>query len=274
MGAPIARRLVDAGHSVAAWNRTAEKAAGLGATAVAGPGEALGGAELVITVLADGSAVDETMRAALATSRPVEGAVWLQSSTVGTEWTQRLASLAAGAGLAYVDAPVLGTRQPAEQGQLTVLAAGPEHVRPLLEHVLPAICRKLVWLGEKVGAASALKLVLNHWIMNTIENIAETVALAQALDVDPRKFLESISGGGMDMPYAHAKTDAILAGNFAPSFTLRMAAKDVGLILEAAEHSGLGLKLAEATNAQLTRAIGLGHGDDDVSATYYATRRD
>jgi 3-hydroxyisobutyrate dehydrogenase len=134
--------------------------------------------------------------------------------------------------------------------------------------------RKLVWLGEDVGSASALKLVLNHWILNTVENVGETIALAQSLGVDPERFLESIAGGNMDMPYAHLKTDAILSGDLEPSFTVRLAVKDVALILDAAVSAGVDLGLAPVTLERLTRAIELGHGDEDMAATYYATRRE
>jgi len=214
--------------------------------------------------------VDGVIRRAAAAVVP--GTVWAQTSTVGLEWTARLAALAADSGLVYVDAPVLGTRAPAEQGQLVVLLAGPESARPLCEAVLPAIARKLVWLGDEIGSASALKLVLNHWILNTIENVAETVALAQALGVEPHRFLGSIAGGNMDMPYAHLKTEAIVSGNLEPSFTLRLAAKDVELILDAAADAGLDLGLAGVTLERMERAIARGHGDEDMAAVYYATQ--
>jgi 3-hydroxyisobutyrate dehydrogenase len=273
MGGPIARRLADAGHDVRAWNRTLERAEGLGAEAAATPAEAVADAELLVTMLADGPTVDAVMREAAPAAVP--GAVWAQTSTVGAEWTQRLAALAAEAGLVYVDAPVLGTRAPAEQGQLVVLLAGPDDARATCAAVLPAIARKLVSLGDEVGSASALKLVLNHWILNSLENLAETVAFAQALGVEPERFLESIAGGGMDMPYAHMKTEAILSGKLdEPSFTLRLAAKDVELILDAASSAGVDLALARASLARMSRAIELGHGDEDMAATYYATRRE
>jgi 3-hydroxyisobutyrate dehydrogenase len=272
MGAPIARRLAEAGNEVRAWNRTRERAEGLGAEVAATPGEAVADAEIVVTMLADGSTVDAVVREAVPSVAP--GTVWIQTSTVGVDWTKRLAGLAAEAGLVYVDAPVLGTRAPAEQGQLVVVLAGPEEARATCEAVLVAIARKLVWLGDEIGSASALKLVLNHWILNSLENVAETVAFAQALGVEPELFLESIAGGGMDMPYAHMKTEAIVAGNMEPSFTLRLAAKDVELILDAASNAGVDLALARAALERMTRAIDLGHGDEDMAATYYATRRE
>lgn len=269
MGAPMARRLAEAGHEVGAWNRTRARAEGLGASVAGSPREALEGAEIVITMLADGPSVEQVVAEAL---EAASGAIWAQTSTVGITWTNRLAALAERHGLRYVDAPVLGTRAPAEQGQLVVLLAGPEETRGALEEVLPAVSRKLVWLGETVGAASRLKLVLNHWILNTVENIGETVALAQALDVDPRRFVDAIAGGNMDMPYAHLKTEALLTGNLEPSFTLHLAEKDVRLILEAARESGVDLGLAAVTLERMHRAVELGRGDEDMAATYYATR--
>jgi 3-hydroxyisobutyrate dehydrogenase len=269
MGAPMARRLAEAGHDVSAWNRTRVKAGGLGAAVTETPREALKGADFVVTMLADGPTVEEVVADALDAAR---GAVWAQTSTVGIDWTKRLAGLADERGVVYVDAPVLGTRAPAEQGQLVVLLAGPKEARRACEQVLSAVSRKQIWLGEEIGAASALKLVLNHWILNAVENVGETVALAQSLGVDPRQFLESISGGTIDMPYAHLKTDAILSGNLDPSFTLRLAEKDVGLILEAAQEAGVELGLAPVTRERMQRAIDLGHGDEDMAATYYATR--
>jgi 3-hydroxyisobutyrate dehydrogenase len=270
MGGPIVRRLAAAGNEVRAWNRTRVRAEGLDAEVADTPAAAVADSELVVTMLADGPAVDGVIRRAAAAVVP--GTVWAQTSTVGLEWTARLAALAADSGLVYVDAPVLGTRAPAEQGQLVVLLAGPESARPLCEAVLPAIARKLVWLGDEIGSASALKLVLNHWILNTIENVAETVALAQALGVEPHRFLGSIAGGNMDMPYAHLKTEAIVSGNLEPSFTLRLAAKDVELILDAAADAGLDLGLAGVTLERMERAIARGHGDEDMAAVYYATQ--
>jgi 3-hydroxyisobutyrate dehydrogenase len=269
MGGPMARRLALAGHDVRVWNRTTEKAARLDVTVAANPGEAVAEAQLVVTMLADGPTVRAVMHEAVPSMAP--GGVWAQMSTVGLDWTRQLSALAGEHRLVFIDAPVLGTRAPAEEGQLVVLLAGPEAARAVCEEALPAVARKLVWLGHEIGAATALKLVLNHWILNTVENIGETVALAQALGVDPRLFLESIAGGGMDMPYAHLKTDAILNGNLEPSFTLRLAAKDVRLIIDAAKTADLDLGLAPVTLTRMARAIGLGHGEEDMAATYYAS---
>jgi 3-hydroxyisobutyrate dehydrogenase len=271
MGGPMARNLVRAGHEVTIWNRTEEKARALeqdGAHVALSPEAAVAGAEIVLTMLADALAVDSTMLEWGGLAAMADGALWIQSSTVGIAATERLADLAARSGIMFVDAPVLGTKKPAEEGQLVMLASGPEEARSRCEPVFQAIARDQVWLGD-AGAGTRLKLVVNSWILCTIENIAETFVLCEAFGLDPRRFLEAIGGGAMDMQYAHLKGEAIMKEDFPASFPLYLARKDVALILEAAGE--LELPLVRATLRQFDRALELGHGDEDMSAVYYAT---
>ena len=271
MGAPMARNLLLAGHDVRVWNRTAEKAKPLGdegASVARTPREAVAGAELVVTMLTDAQAVEDTMVSGGALDALDEGALWIQSSTIGVAATERLVRLTDERGVAFVDAPVLGTKKPAEDGQLVVLASGPEDARERCEPVFGAIARDAIWVGE-AGFGTRLKLVVNSWILCTIENIAETFVLARTLGLDPRRFLEAIAGGGTDMQYAHVKGEAILAEDFPASFPLHLARKDAALVLEAA--GPLDLPLVRVTLAQFDRALELGHGDEDMSAVYYAT---
>ena len=270
MGGPMARNLLRAGHEVTVWNRTVEKAEALeedGADVAPTPADAVRGAEVVLTMLADARTVEETMIESGALDVMAQGAVWIQSSTIGVAAIERLAELAGERGITFVDAPVLGTKKPAEDGQLFVLASGPQEARERCKPVFDAISRSHVWLGE-AGLGTKLKLVVNGWILCTIENLSETFVLAQTLGVDPRSFLEAISGGGMDMPYAHLKGEAILNQDFPPSFPLVHARKDVALILDAA--GDVELPLVRATLQQFDRAFELGHGDEDMSAVYYA----
>jgi 3-hydroxyisobutyrate dehydrogenase len=271
MGGPMARNLVRAGHEVTIWNRTEAKARALeqdGAHVALSPDAAVAGAEIVLTMLADAHAVDSVMLAGGGLAAVADGALWIQSSTVGVAATERLAEEAGERGITFVDAPVLGTKKPAEDGQLFMLASGPEEARARCEPVFDAISRGHVWLGE-AGLGTRLKLVANSWILCTIENLSETFVLAQTLGVDPRSFLDAISGGGMDMPYAHLKGEAILNQDFPPSFPLEHARKDVALILDAA--GDVELPLVRTTLQQFDRALELGHGDEDMSAVYYAS---
>ena len=271
MGAPMARNLLRAGHEVTVWNRTVKKAEALeeaGARVASTPADAVRGAGIVLTMLADALAVEETLVGSGALDVMPQGALWIQSSTIGVAATERLAEQAGERGITFVDAPVLGTKKPAEDGQLFMLASGPEEAPARCEPMFDAISRGHVWLGE-AGLGTRLKLVVNSWILCTIENLSETFVLARTLGVDPRSFLEAISGGGMDMPYAHLKGEAILNQDFPASFPLVHARKDVALILDAAGE--VELPLVRATLQQFDRAFELGHGDEDMSAVYYAS---
>jgi 3-hydroxyisobutyrate dehydrogenase len=272
MGAPMARNLLRAGNDITVWNRTEEKARPLeqdGAHVAATPADAVRGAEVVLTMLADAPAVDATMIESGGLDAMAPGSLWIQSSTIGIAATERLAGLAAEREVTYVDAPVLGTKKPAEDGQLFVLASGPPDAQARCEPVFAAIARGSVWLGEG-GLGTRLKLVVNSWILCTMENLAETLVLAETLEVDPRSFLEAISGGAMDMPYAHVKGEAMLTREFPPSFPLAHARKDAALILDAVG-GDVELPVVRATSQQFDRALDLGHGDEDMSAVFYAS---
>src|SRR5215207_684394 len=261
MGAAMARNLLWVGMEVRAWNRTREKAEPL----------AEDGAKVTDTP-ADAGAVEEAVGGDVLPALAEDG-VWLQMSTVGTEWSDRLEKLAAERGVAYVDAPVLGTKQPAEQGALLVLASGPEEVRERSQPVFDAVGSKTLWLGP-AGAGSRLKLVVNNWIVGLIGVLAETTALAEATGVDPSRFLEVIEGGPLGLPYAQIKGKMMIEEEFPTSFSLRLARKDAALVLEAAEKEGLRLAVAEADAARFDEALDAGHGEEDMAAVYHAARRD
>src|ERR687893_1031818 len=273
MGAAMARNLLKAGLEVRAWNRSTEKAKPLaddGATVFEDPAEAARNADFLLTMLPDADVVEDVVGSGVLPAL-AEGAVWLQMSTVGEEGNERLARLAGEGGVAYVDAPVLGTKAPAEQGQLIVLASGPEDVRDKCEPVFGVVGSKTVWLGE-AGEGSRLKLVLNNWIVGLLGVLAETVSFARATGVDPQKFLETIEGGPLGLPYAQMKGAMMIEEDFPTSFSAKLARKDAALVLEAAEARDLDLALASAVAARFDEAIGAGHGDEDMAAVYEATK--
>jgi 3-hydroxyisobutyrate dehydrogenase len=274
MGAPIARNLAAAGFDVHAWNRTRSKAEPLAADGVAvfdEPAEAVAGAGIVLTMLSDGEAVRATMAGEGALEAMNPEALWIQASTVGVHASAELAELAAAAGITIVDAPVLGTRQPAEQGELIVLASGPEAARERSAPVFEAIGKKTVWLGE-AGAGSRMKLVVNSWLLALVEGLAESIALAEGLGADPRTFLEIIDGGPMGPPYAKLKGTAMIEESFEPAFPLALAAKDARLVAAAADQLGLDLPLGELVAERMQRVIDAGHGEEDMAAAVRAAR--
>lgn len=272
MGAPIARNLAAAGFTVRAWNRSHDKAAPLagdGVTVVDSPADAARGAAVLVTLLFDLESVLDVVPTALA-ALPSD-ALWLQMGTVGVDGTRRLAALAAEHGVPFVDAPVLGTKAPAEQGTLVVLASGDPSFQARCAPIFDVISARTIWVEGEAGAAK-LKLVVNNWVLALIEAIAESIALAEAAGLDPQQFLDAIKGGPTDTPYAQVKGTAIISRGFAPSFTLAGALKDAGLVLDLAREVGLEMAVTEAVRRHMTRAVDLGHGDQDMAATYYAHR--
>jgi 3-hydroxyisobutyrate dehydrogenase len=275
MGAAMARNLLAAGMEVRVWNRTREKADPLardGAAVAASPPEATEGAEFMVTMLSDTAAVEDAVGEGTLSALG-EGGVWLQMSTIGIEGSARLAEMASQHGVAYVDAPVLGTRQPAEQGQLVVLASGPEGVRERCASLFDAIGSRTLWLGE-AGAGTRLKLVVNNWIVGLVGVLAETVAFAHSIGVEPERFLETIEGGPLGLPYARIKGNMMIEDEFPTSFSLALARKDAGLVLEAADVQGLRLAITEAVAARFNEALEAGHGDEDLATVYRVVDED
>jgi 3-hydroxyisobutyrate dehydrogenase len=273
MGAPMARNLAAAGHEVHVYNRTRERAeplADAGATVAGSAEEAAASAELVITMLSDGAAVE-------AVSEPLEGAfadgaVWWQASTVGVAATERLIDRAERAGVAFVDAPVLGTKEPAEQGKLIVLASGPADARERCAPAFEAVSSRVVDLGDTPGTATRMKLVVNTWLLALTEGVAESVLLAEGLGLDPSTFLDIIDGGPMGPPYAKLKGTMMIDRAYEPSFALGLAHKDAELADAAARAAGLDLPLPRLVADRMQAAIDAGHGDADMAATVEAGR--
>ncbi|PAZ11352.1 3-hydroxyisobutyrate dehydrogenase [Streptomyces sp. SA15] len=275
MGAAMARNLARAGHTVRAWNRTRDKAEPLAADGIEitdTPAGAVRGADVVLTMLYDGPAALGVMREAAPALR--SGAAWVQSTTAGIEAIGELAGFAREHGLVFFDAPVLGTRQPAEAGQLLVLAAGPSEHRGAVAPVLDAVGARTLWTGEDgaAGSATRLKLVANSWVIATTNAVGEVLALAKALEVDPQSFFDAIAGGPLDMGYLRAKAGLVLNDQLSPAqFGVATAAKDARLIVEAGERYGVRLDVAAASAARLERAAAQGHGEEDMAAAYFAS---
>ncbi|MFD9925841.1 NAD(P)-dependent oxidoreductase [[Kitasatospora] papulosa] len=274
MGAAMARSLARAGHTVRAWNRSRAKAEPLaadGAIVVDSPAEAVRDADVVLTMLHDSAAVVDVMRQAAPALR--RGTAWVQSTTVGIDDITALGAFAGELGLVLFDAPVSGTRSPAEAGQLLILAAGPVEHRRSVAPVLDAVGVRTVWTGQDgaAGTSTRLKLVVNSWVIAASVAAGEIVSLAHAIGVDPRSFFDLIEGGGLDMPLLRAKAGLILNGDVAPAqFAVNTAAKDARLIVEAGARHGVRLDLAAASAERLDRAAARGHAQEDLAAAYYA----
>jgi hypothetical protein len=166
----------------------------------------------------------------------------------------------------------LGTRQPAEQGQLIVLAAGPRSVRDTAMPVLDAIGIRTVWVSERPGDGHRLKLVANAWVLTVTAGVAQSIGLATDLGLDPRQFLDVIGGGPLDCAYAQVKGASMIEDDFAPAFTLEGAVKDSELILAAMHTATTDDTLIQALRRMFRMAAEAGHGHEDMSAVITAFR--
>lgn len=274
MGAGMARSLLRSGLGVIVWNRSPGRAAPLaadGAQVAGTAADAVAGADAVVTMLWDGGSVAEVMTAALPAAP--EGVLWAQASTVSLhDAGVRLPALADRYGARYVDAPVLGTRQPAEEGKLLVLAAAPGPLRDPVTPLFDAVAARTVWVSERPGDGTRLKLVANSWIGTIVAATAQAIALAQSLGLDPQLFLDTVRGGAVDTPLLHLKGQAMIAGEFPPSFTVNGAVKDTGLIAAAMRESGTDATLMDAVAFQFRKAADGGHGRQDMAAVYRTFR--
>jgi 3-hydroxyisobutyrate dehydrogenase len=197
------------------------------------------------------------------------GAVLAQMGTIGVPGTADLMSSLAKLrpDLMFVDAPVSGSKGPAESGQLLILASGPPEAQPIVTPAFDAIGRKTVWLGE-AGQGTRMKLVINAYMSVLIEGVAEALVLARRLGIDAGQLAECIEGGPLDAPIADAKLHKMESGDFAPEFPLEWARKAIHLAIGEADNGSL--PILAALSAQWQAAVQAGHGREDISAAVLA----
>ena len=272
MGSAMTRNLVAAGVSTRVWDRSAAATAPLAAAgAVVAPSapEAVRDADVVITMLPTDDAVESVIFDGGVADAFADGCVWAQMGTIGIESTLRIRDRLAAQrpSVIFVDAPVSGSKGPAEQGQLLILASGPAAAADRIDPVFDILGRKTVWLGQ-VGQGSVVKLVVNTYMSILIEGVAETMELADRLGISHEQLAEAIEGGPLDAPIADAKLHKIDRGDYAPEFPLEWALKDVDLAISAAgDHTP---PLLAALSRQWHAAVAAGHGRQDVSAARLA----
>jgi 3-hydroxyisobutyrate dehydrogenase len=265
MGHAMATSALRAGLPTIVWNRTpaaTRDLAGLGADVAETAAEAARRAAIVVTMVTDTDAVvsiarDQGMLAALA-----PGAIWAQMSTIGVAGIERVAAMVAAErpDVTLLDAPVSGSREPAEQGRLTIFASGPEAARPRVAPLFDALGQRTVWVGA-VGAGSRLKLVNNTLVAFAAEAVATAVALAGRMGVETGTVIEAVSGGPLVSPWQAAKLDRIAEGEFSAQFALSLALKDVRLALEAADDNRFAALACLAEEWQQAADEGLGDQD-------------
>jgi 3-hydroxyisobutyrate dehydrogenase len=268
MGAGMAERLLDQGFAVDVWNRSPGPASGLaerGATAHSDPAQAVANAGVVLTMLPNGSAIADVMLLGRTLEALRPGAIWAQMGTIGVDATERLLTEVARRrpDVAFVDAPVSGSREPARTGHLLILASGPDQARPAVEPVFAALGQRTLWLGA-AGAGSRLKLVLNTWLAFEIEAAAEASAVADRLGVPYAELAEAVTGGPLASATAMIKLAKIESGDLSADFSLEWALKDLDLTTAAAGTAPA--PVAEAIAERWRGLVAQGYGRLDISA--------
>lgn len=271
MGTPMATNLARQGFVTTVWDRNPASARALaddGAHAASAPNEAVAGADVVISMLPNGDAVESVFDHQGVLDAMPPGSVWAQMGTIGVAATDRMAALARERrpDVSYVDAPVSGSKGPAQSGDLIVLASGPADVREVMDPVFTALGRRTVWLGE-AGRGMRMKVVLNAWLAFVMEGLAETLTLADDLGVEHAQIFDVLDGSPLAAPWAISKAHKIDSGDYAAEFALEWALKDVDLALSSVLDR---LPALAAISDQWHRAEAEGYGRLDLSAARLA----
>ncbi|WP_034914871.1 MULTISPECIES: NAD(P)-dependent oxidoreductase [Erwinia] len=269
MGHAFAANLLKNGFSTSGWNRTKSrgddlKAAGL--TLANSPQQAVEQAGVVITMLADAATTESVLEQA--SSALKNGAIVVQMGTIGVEATEKLIGFFAERrpDVVFIDAPVSGTKTPAENAQIVVLASGDRQRAAAVEPVFAAISKATKWLGA-AGSASKMKLVVNAWLISMVQGLSESMQMAKEFGFTSDDLWSVLEGGPLAVPYASAKLEMMKEGRYDPQMQLTWALKDARLALSAAKDSELpGLRLIADVWQE---AVNAGYGENDLSVVYH-----
>ena len=267
MGAAMAGTALRSGIPLVVWNRrpgVAASFAGQGVEVAGSVAEAVEGADVVITMVTDAPAVLSmaTEGGLLSALRP--RAVWAQMGTIGVEGTEGVAALAREQrpDTYFVDAPVSGSKVPAEQGRLLIFASGPDEARSRVGPVFEALGQRTIWLGP-AGYGSRMKLVNNVMLAFTAEGVANSVAVASRLGLQASSVIEAFDGGPLISAWESGKFRRIAQGDYSEEFALALALKDVHLALSAAGADRFPVLAALAK--EWSEIVDRGMGDEDVT---------
>jgi len=267
MGSAMAHRLFDRGIAVIAWDREADHVRALegrGGEPAKAPSEVVSGAGVVITMLPSAAVVLDVVEPLL--EDWPSGTVWLQMSSVGAAEADQLTQVAEAHAVELVDAPVSGSTHPAEEGELTILASGPDSARNALQPVFDALASRVLWVGE-AGMGSRLKLATNHWMITTVAALAESMHLCQAMELDQQQFIALLDGGPLGSADALQKLDEMRRHQYPAGFPVRLALKDLELVREVEQSSQTTMPLLDAVLERFVSAGG-DLADQDLAAIY------
>lgn len=267
MGHAFAANLLKKGFRVYGWNRTRARGEDLidaGLTLAASAADAVQQADVVIAMLSDGNTTEQVLHEAKAALK--QGATLCQMGTIGVEKTDALIAFFAQArpDVVFIDAPVSGTKAPAENAQILVMASGDRSRAQAAEAVFGAIGKGTQWLGE-AGKSSRMKLVINSWLIGLMQSLAESTRLADQFGFSTDDLWQVLDGGPLAVPYAKMKLGMIASDDYTPQMHLQWALKDAKLALDASESS---LPALENIASVWQQAVEAGHGEEDLAVIY------
>jgi 3-hydroxyisobutyrate dehydrogenase len=269
MGSAMAHRLLEQEIAVIAWDLDSEQVRALaarGAAAADGPGEVVSGADIVITMLPTAAIVLDVVEPLL--EDWPESTTWLQMSSVGASEADQLTRIAEAHAVQIVDAPVSGSTQPAEHGQLTILASGPDSARTAVEPIFDALASRVLWVGD-AGMGSRLKMAANHWMITMVAALAESMQLCEAMGLDQRHFVALLDGGPLGSPYAMQKLGEMQRHDYPAGFPVRLALKDLELVREVEQNAEVAMPVLDVVHERFT-AANREFADQDLAAIYEA----
>jgi 3-hydroxyisobutyrate dehydrogenase-like beta-hydroxyacid dehydrogenase len=262
----MAANLVKTGHEVTIWNRTPGKDVE-GARTASSPADAARGAEVVWMCVSDTKAVENVLFGPGGVEEALaEGMMIADSSTISPSATLRFAERVKARGVAYVDAPVTGSKIAAESGSLIFMAGGDEAALARLDPLFKAMGKQVFHMGE-TSKGQATKLAMNLQIALIYEGFAEALTLAAKLGVDIARLMPLVQASMVRSGVVDYKTPFILKRDFSPNFPLRLMLKDIHLALDAAKESRVRLPGLEAVEEVYELAAEEGHQDLDYAAT-------
>jgi 3-hydroxyisobutyrate dehydrogenase len=267
MGSAMAHRLLDRGIAVIAWDRDPEQLRALdsrGGQPAEAPGEVVRGGGVVITMLPTAAVILDVVEPLL--EDWPEDTIWLQMSSVGAAEADQLTQVAEAHTVSLVDAPVSGSTHPAEEGQLTILASGPDSARTAVEPMFDALASRVLWVGE-AGMGSRLKLAANHWMIAMVAALAESMHLCEAMGLDQQQFVALLDGGPLGSVYALQKLAEMRRHEYPAGFPVRLALKDLELVREVEQSSRTAMPLLDAVLERFVSAS-QDHADEDLAAIY------
>jgi 3-hydroxyisobutyrate dehydrogenase-like beta-hydroxyacid dehydrogenase len=268
MGTAFAERLLDAGYDLVVVNRTPEKSAPLearGATVAGTYADLADRVDIVLTSLSDDEALEAVAAGVLAAARA--GTVLVDTSTVSPAASARVASRAQAASVSYLRAPVSGNPTVVRAGNLSFIVSGTRETFDRVEPVIRAIGPTVYHVGDGEEART-VKLAINLMIAGLVQLIAEALVLGEASGVSRAALLEVMGGSAAGAPFVKYKTEPLLRDDYSATFTTALMAKDLDLILHAAEHVSVELPVTRKLEDIVRAAIEAGYGDDDFMALF------